>query len=108
VGQSESGIGEPLRALQLLSDSWFTADYASDGHRDYGPPLEFGRTGWMGGEMTEEEQRPDYQELHFSLLEAIKKYEAATNWSVVALKLTAKKGVSELEVTVSPNPRSPR
>ena len=57
--------------------------------------------------MTEQEQRPDYQELHFAMLEAIKKYEAATNWSVVDLKLTAKKGVSDLEVTVLPNPPSP-
>jgi hypothetical protein len=57
--------------------------------------------------MTEQEQGPDYQELHFALLEAIKKYEAATSWSVVDLKLTAKKGVSDLEITVFPNPPSP-
>jgi len=58
--------------------------------------------------MTEEEQRPDYQELHFAILEAIKKYEAATNWSVVDLDFTAKKSVSDLEITVLPNPPSPR
>ena len=39
---------------------------------------------------------------HPKMLEAIKKYEAA-----VDLKLTAKKGVSDLEVTVLPNPPSP-
>jgi hypothetical protein len=58
--------------------------------------------------MTEEEQRPDYQELHFALLEAIKKYEAATDWSVVDLKFTAKNGVRDLEITVFPNPPSTR
>jgi hypothetical protein len=58
--------------------------------------------------MTEEEQRPEYEELHFALLNAIKKYEATTGWSVVDLKLTPKNGVSELRVVVLPNPPSPR
>jgi hypothetical protein len=64
---------------------------------------------WLEAEaMTQQEQSPDYQELHFAILEAIKKYEVAINWSVVDLKFTAKKGVSDLEVMVLPNPSSPR
>jgi hypothetical protein len=58
--------------------------------------------------MTEQEQSPEFQELHFAILEAIKKYESTTDWSVVDLKFTATKGVSDLEIAVLPNPPSPR
>jgi len=34
VGQSEGGAGIAFRALQLLQDSWFTADHASNGCGD--------------------------------------------------------------------------
>jgi hypothetical protein len=58
--------------------------------------------------MSEQEQRPHFQELHSAFLEAIKKYETSTRWSVVELKLTAKKGVSDVEITVIPSSPDPR
>jgi hypothetical protein len=42
VGQFESSAGVAFRALQLLSDSRFIADHASDGSWDHGPCLELG------------------------------------------------------------------
>jgi len=42
VGQFESSAGVAFLALQLLSDSRFIADHASDGSWDHGPCLELG------------------------------------------------------------------
>jgi hypothetical protein len=44
VGQSESGSGPALRALQLLQGSWFADDHACNGGGDHGSHLELGGT----------------------------------------------------------------
>lgn len=58
--------------------------------------------------MNEEEQRPYYQDMHFAMLNAIAKYEAATGWKVAGLNLTSKPGSSRLDVVVIPGRPSPR
>ena len=52
--------------------------------------------------MTEEEQGPHYEALHDALLDAIQKYETATGWSVIELRLRAKPSVTELNLVVQP------
>ena len=52
--------------------------------------------------MNEEDQEPDFQELHFAFLDAIRKYEAATGWKVVGLSLVYKAGLSDVNVEVMP------
>ena len=52
--------------------------------------------------MTEQEQRPHYEEMHLAMLDAITKYENATGWRVTDLNLTAKPGSSRLEVRNEP------
>jgi hypothetical protein len=52
--------------------------------------------------MSEEQQQPHFQEMHFALLEAIRKYEQTTGWVVADLQLIANEGVSDVKVHVIP------
>jgi len=52
--------------------------------------------------MTEKEQRPRHEALHWALLDAIKKYEAVTGWTVVDLRLYPRKGVNALDIVAVP------
>jgi hypothetical protein len=52
--------------------------------------------------MSEEQQQPHFQEMHFALLEAIRKYEQTTGWGVADLQLIANEGVSDVKVHVIP------
>jgi hypothetical protein len=59
--------------------------------------------------MSEEQQQQHFQEMHFALLEAIRKYEETTGWIVADLQLIAHEGISDVKVHVIPQaPSSPR
>ena len=87
--------------------SYFSDRHVADCHPSVVPLSVLGIISVSSGQRKIRNIHPT-QGLHFAMLEAIKKYEAATNWSVADLKFTAKQNVSDLDITVISNPPSPR
>jgi hypothetical protein len=55
--------------------------------------------------LTEAEQEPHYQELHFALIQAMQDYQQKTGWTITSLSFTATPGTTELKVGISSKPR---